>query len=591
MGSISKLILITLLLVLANPMKNRLLAQEPPCSEDLKIMGRAFILNKDTDLVWQDNDLALLANPDVIQYGALLRPYTNEQARIYDVTVSSPDNCLALKSLESAVSTGEFSEPFELSIDSSDPNDLSQYFNGLNVKRIESRLPVESVSKKLINTKSGPVYLFKWKLKKEYQPHLSEEVSYTIDGQTVIVALRSSKDHIEKAGDEAEPSDDTEDAIIAPPAKSELPKFRMPVDGSPWITRFFGPYLWRSGGIYNKLPSLAPDVVDAMYAASPRPIPGHKTTLTTLKKYFQRHTGIDFSVPTGTKVFAPYNGVVYAVGHMGCTGNTVIVEHLLPDSSRMYSVYYHLKGYNQMVQEPNGTPKLKTPGAKYKKGTKLVNLKVGHKIEQGEVLAFSGFTGIPVSFSKGRKSGCVQGPHLHFELKKPLTQDDIAEIEKFSNPNQRKRFSHFVGQTAFVNPSEFIPYVDDACYRRRRAELRNAVRLEKAMGKKYLPVMTAGPCSQRTEIKIREEIASELKSEGIRLLPTDESTLPALYQVKSSDQIELIFSEFVKPTQTRSASAGRPQNSTGVTTSLRPIKRSKSMSKAPQKSQTSGGGS
>ena len=84
------------------------------------------------------------------------------------------------------------------------------------------------------------------------------------------------------------------------------------------------------------------------------------------------HTGMDFTAPTGTDVYA--TGTVTFVGWKQGYGNTVVIEHGFGYST----LYAHL--YKQLVR-------------------------VGQKVKRGDVIALVGNTG---------KS---TGPHLHYEVR------------------------------------------------------------------------------------------------------------------------------------------------------------------------------
>ncbi|MDR2535894.1 MAG: M23 family metallopeptidase [Treponema sp.] len=86
------------------------------------------------------------------------------------------------------------------------------------------------------------------------------------------------------------------------------------------------------------------------------------------------HAGIDYGVPTGTRVHACAPGRVALARSRIVTGNSVILEHL----PGVYSLYYHLDQIH--VQE-------------------------GAVVQAGAVLGESGATGL------------ATGPHLHWEIR------------------------------------------------------------------------------------------------------------------------------------------------------------------------------
>jgi len=84
------------------------------------------------------------------------------------------------------------------------------------------------------------------------------------------------------------------------------------------------------------------------------------------------HTGIDIAAPEGTPIYAARAGEVCFVGSDSIYGNFVTIDH-----GDFKTRYCHCSS---------------------------VNVKAGSRINQGELIAFSGSTGM------------VTGPHLHFEV-------------------------------------------------------------------------------------------------------------------------------------------------------------------------------
>ena len=88
------------------------------------------------------------------------------------------------------------------------------------------------------------------------------------------------------------------------------------------------------------------------------------------------HTGIDYACPLGTAILASSDGVIrYSAFDQTGYGYCVIIEHDLSHST----LYAHLSALRFMT--------------------------VGKKVEQGEVIGYSG------------NSGNSTGPHLHFEAR------------------------------------------------------------------------------------------------------------------------------------------------------------------------------
>lgn len=91
--------------------------------------------------------------------------------------------------------------------------------------------------------------------------------------------------------------------------------------------------------------------------------------------YNKMHKGLDFAAPTGTPIYAAGDGIVEYIGRRGGYGNYIRLRH----NVSLKTAYAHLH--------------------KYAKG-----LKVGDRVEQGDVIGYVGST--------GRSTG----PHLHYEV-------------------------------------------------------------------------------------------------------------------------------------------------------------------------------
>jgi murein DD-endopeptidase MepM/ murein hydrolase activator NlpD len=98
------------------------------------------------------------------------------------------------------------------------------------------------------------------------------------------------------------------------------------------------------------------------------------------------HTGVDFVVPTGTKLKAVASGTVVTAGWGGAYGNNVVLR--LPDGK--YAQYAHLSS---------------------------ISVSVGQTVSEGQQIGLSGAT------------GNVTGPHLHFEIRTtPYYGSDIDPL-------------------------------------------------------------------------------------------------------------------------------------------------------------------
>jgi len=85
------------------------------------------------------------------------------------------------------------------------------------------------------------------------------------------------------------------------------------------------------------------------------------------------HPGIDISVPRGSRVVAPADGVVVFCGTKGGYGNIIVLDH----GYRTVTRYGHLDGFN---------------------------VRPGQRVKRGDVIGFSGNTGRSTA------------PHLHYEV-------------------------------------------------------------------------------------------------------------------------------------------------------------------------------
>jgi murein DD-endopeptidase MepM/ murein hydrolase activator NlpD len=86
------------------------------------------------------------------------------------------------------------------------------------------------------------------------------------------------------------------------------------------------------------------------------------------------HMGTDYAAPIGTPVHASGDGRVSFVGTRGGYGNAIVLEH----TNSISTLYGHLSRFAK-------------------------HLRVGARVQQGEVIGFVGMTGL------------ATGPHLHYE--------------------------------------------------------------------------------------------------------------------------------------------------------------------------------
>ncbi|HEY2033106.1 MAG TPA: M23 family metallopeptidase [Rhizomicrobium sp.] len=107
--------------------------------------------------------------------------------------------------------------------------------------------------------------------------------------------------------------------------------------------------------------------------------------------YSRMHKGIDFAVPTGTPVMAAGGGVIKQEGWSNGYGNFMLIDH----QNGYSTAYGHL--------------------SRFAAGTH-----VGTHVHQGQVVAFSGMTGM------------ATGPHLHYEIRINNVQVNPATVKMAS---------------------------------------------------------------------------------------------------------------------------------------------------------------
>ncbi len=166
----------------------------------------------------------------------------------------------------------------------------------------------------------------------------------------VIDPLKQEKNEIEKLNDEL-------DAKIAQLEAAATGGVFVGLDGKIIIPSIIG-----SGGFAWPMPSST--YISSYFGGRDAPTAGASTY----------HRGIDIACDSGSHVIAAAAGTVSYTGYMGSGGITVMLDH----GDGVFTVYHHLSAYSVVE---------------------------GQKVEQGQVIAFSGNTGVST------------GPHLHFGVR------------------------------------------------------------------------------------------------------------------------------------------------------------------------------
>ncbi len=94
-------------------------------------------------------------------------------------------------------------------------------------------------------------------------------------------------------------------------------------------------------------------------------------------QYERQHDGLDFRANVGSEIYATGDGVVKYAGRKGTFGRLLIIKH----GYEYESYYAHLSSFAK-------------------------GIKSGAKVKRGDLIGFSG------------QSGMVEGPHLHYEVRK-----------------------------------------------------------------------------------------------------------------------------------------------------------------------------
>ena len=120
------------------------------------------------------------------------------------------------------------------------------------------------------------------------------------------------------------------------------------------------------------------------------------------------HMGTDYAAPVGTPVHAASDGRVSFKGRKGGYGNALMIAH----SRGVSTLYGHLSRYAR-------------------------NLRVGQHVQQGEIIAYVGMTGL------------ATGPHLHYEYLLDGVHKDPEKVQlPAAQPLQARDLERFMGLSA-----------------------------------------------------------------------------------------------------------------------------------------------
>lgn len=227
----------------------------------------------------------------------------------------------------------------------------------------------------------------------------------------------------------------------------------------------------------------------------------------------QFHIGTDFRIKRSTPVQAVYPGTVYAMGYMNCPGYTVAIKHNIPgDPQPIYTLYKHLEGIlPKVIVGADGKKRIKKPREVLAAGEIEKTLRVGDQVEAGDEIALSGASGKRMRIRRGHKTGCVDGAHLHFEVRLPKSDVGnavLAAVQESTRSTRKrlisKRLDLISEHTVAVNPADYIEQVDKACFEKKRIEIQNALLVEEKLPGHLAPI-SAGLCGENSEKKLKEE--------------------------------------------------------------------------------------
>jgi murein DD-endopeptidase MepM/ murein hydrolase activator NlpD len=156
------------------------------------------------------------------------------------------------------------------------------------------------------------------------------------------------------------------------------------------------------------------------------------------------HLGVDLAAPTGTPVKAVADGYIVAVAPTGTEGfnnygNTIVIEHAKPyNGSKVYSVYAHLNGFEQSIQQQTNPSLSETvkgsTSAPFRGQGKMPKFPV----RAGQVIGYCGATDVKSEALRNTSNYPIgkprMGPHLHFEITKAVPSIVGAPVVPYTGP-------------------------------------------------------------------------------------------------------------------------------------------------------------
>jgi len=153
--------------------------------------------------------------------------------------------------------------------------------------------------------------------------------------------------------------------------------------------------------------SAIPSIVPISNATS-RLVSGFGYRIHPIYKTLRMHTGIDFTAPKGTPVYASGNGTVRSINRKDYSGYGVVC--VIDHGYGYQTLYAHLS---------------------------KMNVKPGQKVKRGEVIGYVGSTGLSV------------GPHLHYEVLK--SGKPVNPVNYFYNDLTPEEYEIIIEMASKVN--------------------------------------------------------------------------------------------------------------------------------------------